>query len=152
MNLIETLLVNVAVGTAVSVFTLDYSAHWQENIRELHRPWKLATLAAGLSWLIYGALSYGFPDWTVGLSLAMGLYAYIVAPWCAEVLFYGRWQLVPVAAIMYWIGVDGLYVLCLPAEASEPMREANFYASSGLFWLCGFLWMLKGERESYHVA
>ena len=152
MNLLTALTVSAVVCTSISAFAFDYGAHWQENVRELRRPWKLATLTTGLGWLLYGALFYGFPDWTVGLSLAMGLYAYVVAPWCAEVLFYGRWQFLPVVAIMYWIGVDGLYVLCLPAEASEPMREANFYASSGLFWLCGFLWMLKGERESYHVA
>lgn len=49
--------------------------------RELRRPWKLASLAIGMLWLMYGAVSYGISDWDVGISLIMGGLTYLCAPW-----------------------------------------------------------------------
>lgn len=114
---------------------------------ELLRPWKLITLGFGMSWLLHGAITNQFPDWDIGLSLLMGLYAYIVAPWCVRTLWQGQWSRLWLVALAFWFGVDGLYMWYLPPEASLPMRDANFVASSGLFWLCGVLWSLDGD---YH--
>jgi hypothetical protein len=54
--------------------------------RELRRPWKLATFGAGMSWLLYGASSYGISDWDVGISFIMGGLTYLCAPWTVHVL------------------------------------------------------------------
>ncbi len=50
------------------VFAKDFSGHWNENRADLIQPWKLATLAIGLSWLLgalYGGVTHILMDATV---------------------------------------------------------------------------------------
>lgn len=56
--------------------------------RELRRPWKLATLAGGMAWLLYGALAHDFADWDVGISLLMGGLTFLCAPWTLRALWF----------------------------------------------------------------
>lgn len=120
--------------------------------RELLRPWKLATFAAGMGWLIYGALNYGIGDWDVGDSLLMGGLTYISAPWCVGTLWtcvarrprgWPLWMML--ALFVAWSVVDGSYVL-YNSLARHPMdRAANFPASAALYLLAGCIWCYRGS-------
>ncbi len=114
-------------------------------MKELIRPWKLATLAVGLAFLYWGAFNLNCPDWSVGNSTVMGFYTYLMAPFSARVLVKRQWMLWPVAAFFWWFCVDGLYVAWNGLEGIPVYRQANFWASSALFWLCGFIWMPKAS-------
>lgn len=134
-------------------------------MREYLRPWKLTTLALGLALLVLGAFYYNQPDWDVGISFVMGLLAYFTAPWAIRTVKAGRWKLFLPVLLAYWFTVDGSYVL-YNAWVGRPvwpeLRAANFFASSLLYLLCGFIWlprmplrevildvaaMLKGKEE-----
>ena len=47
---------------------------------------------------------------------------------------------------LYYFTVDGCYWLYWNAvdPAALVMREANFYASTCLYFLCGFIWLHNG--------
>ncbi|MDD2806269.1 MAG: hypothetical protein PHV33_12005 [Elusimicrobiales bacterium] len=111
---------------------------------EYFRPWKLFTLAIGLALLVFGAFYYDQPDWDVGISFVMGLLAYFTAPWGILVLKARRWKLLPLALLAFWFTVDGSYVM-YNAWVGRPvwpeLRAANFFASSLLYLLCGFIWL-----------
>ena len=49
--------------------------------RDLVQPWKVVTLLAGLGLLVAGSHYYQFQDWDIGISLIMGVMAYVFAPW-----------------------------------------------------------------------
>lgn len=113
-------------------------------MREYFRPWKLGTLAIGLALLVAGAFHFNQPDWDVGISFVMGLLAYFTAPWAIHVIKAMRWKLLPLVVFAYWVTVDGSYVL-YNAWVGRPvwpeLRVANFFASSLLYILCGFIWL-----------
>jgi hypothetical protein len=122
--------------------------------RELLRPWKLFTLAVGLSWLLYGALNYGIGDWDVGDSLIMAGLTYLSAPWSLGVIltcvhrrprYWPLW--IAAALFVAWGVVDGSYVLYNSAVHHPMYRWANFYASSALYFLAGAIWLYKGSLE-----
>ena len=110
------------------------------------RPWKLATFAFGLGLLLFGADFYGAPDWDYPISFIMAALTYLCAPWSARVLMARRWRWLAPALFAYWFTVDGCYWLYWQAVRPEAllMREANFYASTCLYWLCGFIWLHQG--------
>ena len=113
-------------------------------MREYLRPWKLFTLAIGLALLVLGAFHYNQPDWDVGISFAMGLLAYFTAPWGIRVIKARRWKLLPLALLAFWFTVDGSYVLYnswVGRPVWPELRAANFFASSLLYLLCGFIWL-----------
>ena len=130
------------------VFFSDYRAHWMENKADLLQPWKLVTLAAGLVWLLYGALTYHFADWDVGVSLIMAGLTYVSAPWCARAVRYRKWRLIAGVIIAWWFCVDGSYSLWHTIAGNSMMRDANITASSALFWLCAVIWMPIGSIRS----
>lgn len=113
--------------------------------RELARPWKLVTLALGLAWLIHGALTLNIPDWDVGVSLIMAGLTYLSAPWSARVVMRRRWRLLPLALFFWWLAVDGAYLAWHGWMGNPTFREANFIASSALYWLCGFIWLPRAS-------
>lgn len=114
-------------------------------MNEYFRPWKLLTFACGMAWLIYGALNYDIPDWDIGISLIMGLLAYVTAPWTVRVLIRRRLRLYPAALFAWWFTVDGSYWLYHTAMGNEMFRLANFPASTTLYFLCGFIWLHNGS-------
>lgn len=113
-------------------------------MNEYFRPWKLGTLGIGLGLLIAGAFYYKQPDWDVGVSLVMGLLTYLTAPWGIRAVKAGRWKLFPLVLLAYWVSVDGSYTF-YNAWVGRPvwpeLRLANFFASSLLYLLCGFIWL-----------
>lgn len=117
---------------------------WQEW-QEWRRPWKLFTLGVGLAWLIHGALTLGIGDWDVGVSLIMAGLTYLTAPWCARCVIARRWRALPWVVFWWWLAVDGSYSAWHLLQGNPLYREANFPASSCLFWLCGFIWLPRGS-------
>lgn len=116
-------------------------------LEELGRPWKLATLAAGMSWLFYGALNYGISDWDMGISIIMGSLTYLTAPWSAKVVAGRQWNKLPLALLYWYFTVDGCYWIYHTAMGNEMFRGVNFVASTTLYWLCGFIWLPRGSLK-----
>jgi hypothetical protein len=119
---------------------------------EYLRPWKLATLALGISLLAVGSFCYGAPDWDIPISFIMAVLAYLTAPWSLRVLLERRWRLVPVAIFATWFTVDGCYWIYWhfkdPA-ALDAMRSANFPASLALYGCCGVGWLYRGSLRQF---
>ena len=124
----------------------------QADLRELARPWKLLSFAAGMAWLIYGALNYGIGDWDVGDSLIMGGLTYLTAPWCVRTLWatlrrrprgWPIWCLAAIATA--WAVVDASYLLYNTALHHPMDRSANLLASAPLYLLAGILWAYRGS-------
>lgn len=113
----------------------EASRFWQE----ITRPWKLLSLAAGLASLIAGAFYYDFQDWDVGISILMGVMAYLFAPWSVRTLVRRQWRRLPLIVFLYWLTVDGIYVRYNALLDHWYVREANFYASTCLYLLCGLI-------------
>lgn len=117
--------------------------------RELRRPWKLASFAAGMAWLLYGATHYGLGDWDVGISLLMGGLTYVLAPWSVLTLIAARRQHQPLwaaaALLPAWVSVDGSYTLYNTLLHHPMLRLDNFIASSALYFLAGIGWMYRGS-------
>ena len=103
-----------------------------EALSELNRPWKLATLAMGITLLIGGRFYYQAPDWDVPFSLIMALVAYATASWSMHVMVERQWKNWPLMLVVTWFAVDGCYWLYWRWQdpvALEMMREANAPAS-----------------------
>lgn len=119
-------------------------------LQDLRQPWKLVTLAVGLSLLVAGSYYYELQDWDVGISLLMGVMAYVFAPWSVRTLIRRDWRKLPLILFLYWLTVDGVYVGYNELLGHWHVREANFYASSCLYWLCGLIWLHVGPlSKSY---
>ncbi|MEW5944268.1 MAG: hypothetical protein AB1710_10550 [Pseudomonadota bacterium] len=115
-------------------------------MRAYLQPWKLATFAVGMAWLFWGAWAGIAPDWDYGISLIMGLWAYVTAPWAVRVFWRRAWRLMPLALLAGYLGVDGWYWLywSLTDPAALFMRSANAPASTTLYRLAGFVWLHNG--------
>ena len=116
--------------------------------RELCRPWKLATLAVGISLLIWGSFYYQAPDWDIPISLIMALFAYLTASWSMHVIVERKWRQFPLMLFFSWWTVDGCYALYWYFEdpvALDYMRSANAPASLSLYWMCGLVWYWQGS-------
>lgn len=120
--------------------------------RELNRPWKLATFGVGMTWLVYGALSYGISDWDLGISFIMGGLTYVFAPWTVYVLVNAvklrppKWPLHVLGALIpAMFAVDWSYWLYHTAVGNRMIRWENFKVSSALYFICGLLWYYRGS-------
>jgi hypothetical protein len=120
----------------------------EEAGKELFRPWKLVALAFGLGFLYWGAFNLNCPDWSTGNSTIMATFTYLLAPSCARAVVKRRYAMWPAAAFCWWLCVDGLYVAWNELEGLPVFREANSYASSCLFWLCGFIWLPRASLSA----
>jgi hypothetical protein len=117
-------------------------------MKEYLRPWKLITLGCGVAALIAGAFYYQAPDWDIPVSLIMAILAYLTAPWSLRVVLERRWKLWPLMLFATWFTVDGSYSLYwhfVNPAALDMMREANFFASLGLYGMCGVVWLYRGS-------
>lgn len=112
---------------------------------EWRRTWKLASFALALVWLLWGALTLNIADWDVGVSLLMGGFTYLLAPAAARIVMGRDWQHLPLALFAWWWCVDGVYMAWHLSVGNTTYREANFYASTCLFWLCGFIWLPRAS-------
>lgn len=127
--------------------------------RELRRPWKLFSLGVGMGWLLYGALFYEIGDWDIGISLIMGGLTYLFAPWSvftiANAVRYRmpRWPLRILGALVPALfTIDIVYVLYHAAVGNPIYRDANFPASSALYFLCGAIWWFRGSLRDVSRA
>jgi len=121
---------------------------------ELVRPWKLAVFIAGMAWLLWGAVTYRFPDWDVGISVLMGLLAYLFAPWVVRLITtavrYRRpgWVLsVMVALVVTWAVVDGSYLAYNTLLGHPMLRIDNALVSSALFFGLGVAVSYRGSAR-----
>lgn len=127
-------------------------------IRELRRPWKLLSFSAGMSWLIYGALSYGIGDWDVGISLLMGTSTYLFAPWSVYLLRSvilnrpSNWiTCLAISALLGILVTDTSYWTYHAIVGNTIDRKGNFYASICLYYLAGAIWQYSGSAKEFLV-
>lgn len=120
-------------------------------LRELRRPWKLATFAGSLAVLLYGSQVMHISDWDIGVTLLMGVETYVLAPWCVHLLLRawrerGRqaWVRVLASIAIAVFVVDTSYVIYHRWAGNVMLREENFRASMPLFYLAGVLWSWRG--------
>jgi hypothetical protein len=121
---------------------------------ELLRPWKLASFGIGMLWLIYGAMCYNICDWDVGISLLMGGFTYIFAPWSVITIYSSirfkplAWPLrVVTALIPAMFSVDWVYWLYHSAVGNQMLRWENFKVSMALYFICGIFWCYRGSLK-----
>lgn len=117
-------------------------------LTEYCRPWKLATLAAGIGLLIIGSFHYQAPDWDIPISFIMAILAYLTAPWSLRVILERKWRQWPAMLFATWFAVDGCYAIYWSFKnpaALEMMRDVNFPASLALYGMCGVVWLYRGS-------
>jgi hypothetical protein len=132
--------------------------HTFGQIIPMRETMKNLTFAIGLSWLIYGALFFGYPDWDIGVSLVMAFSTYFCADfvWQRLGVYFNHlkhwrhllpenkarlvWRLALVALFTWWC-VDGSYTVYWSlVNPSVMIREGQWPMSLCLFLLCGFVW------------
>lgn len=121
---------------------------------EYRRPWKLATLAAGIGLLLLGAVVTPAPDWDFPISFIMAACTYLTAPCSLRVLLERRWRQLPFALLATWWSVDGCYApywAFKDPAALALMRSANAPASLALYGLCGALWLYRGSLNALQL-
>ena len=119
-------------------------------LTEYLRPWKLASLAAGITLLILGSYYYEAPDWDIPISFIMAILAYLTASWSLRVILERKWRLWPAMLLATWFTVDGCYAIYWYFKdpmALEMMRAANFPASLSLYGMCGVVWLYRGSLK-----
>lgn len=128
----------------------------RQCLAELVRPWKLLSFGVGMAWLLYGASNYGISDWDVGISLIMGGFTYLCAPWTVRVTLHCLWFRprfwvfwIASALFVAWFVVDGVYVLYHTAMGNKMFRLENFYASSTFYFLAGGIWFYSGSIRDF---
>ena len=112
---------------------------------------KNVTFLIGLSWLIYGALTYGYPDWDVGVSLIMAFATYFTADKVVMAIRNLEWRRWPLMLFYTWFAVDGTY-LCYWIVKDRvillQMRDSQWPFSLCLFLLMGVVWSSFSKRSS----
>jgi len=122
--------------------------------QELVRPWKLFSFCVAMSLLFYGALNYDIGDWDVGITIIMGALTYLMAPWSVYIILSAIryrpkfWYLHVIAALIAGLFVvDWVYMLYHTIVGNQTFREANFYASTPLYFLAGTVWLFRGSLK-----
>jgi hypothetical protein len=125
-------------------------------IRELIRPWKLATFSFAMALLFYGALTYNISDWDVGITIIMGCLTYLMAPWSVYIILSALryrpkfWYFHIISAVIVGLFVvDWVYMLYHTLMANQTLREANFYASTPLYYMAGAFWLYRGSLKEF---
>ena len=121
---------------------------------EYLRPWKLATLGAGIALLLVGARYAPMPDWDPGISFVMAGLAYAFAPWTLGVFAERRWRLAPLALLASWVTIDGSYWLYwhYVNPVVLVMRARQWPLSLLLYASCGGLWYFQGTFRELLVT
>lgn len=124
-------------------------------MNEFLRPWKLVTLAIGIALLIVGAHIEQLPDWDVGISVLMAVLTYLTAPWAVRVFVQRRWKMMPIALMLAWLTIDGIYFAWNSQRLGPLMddfRRANWPASTCLYLLCGMIWLYRGSLKDFAAS
>ena len=77
-------------------------------LTKYRRPWRLATLAVGVAWLMLGSVHCRAPDWDIPITFIMAILACLSAPWSLRVILERRW---PAMLLATWFTVDGCYAV-----------------------------------------
>lgn len=110
---------------------------------EYTKPWKLATLAAGMLWLIAGSYITEFPDWDIGICLVMGITTYLAHPWALRFKTLSQAVLSVILCVacvdlfyaIYW-QIKNPYVLQLMRSAQWPLSLC-YYLTAVVIWNYG---------------
>lgn len=103
--------------------------------------WKNVTYLIGLSWLIYGALFFGYEDWDIPLSLLMSLSTYLTADHLIRAIKTKNYPNIALYSVGAWWSIDGSYWLYWSlVDSSVMIREGQWVMSLCLYLLCGFVW------------
>ena len=123
-------------------------------LRELIRPWKLVSFCFAMGCLLYGALNFDIMDWDVGITILMGVLTYMMAPWSVYIILSAIryrpkfWYLQFSAALLAGLFVvDPVYMLYHTIMENQTLREANFFASTPLYFLAGSVWLYRGSLK-----
>jgi len=123
---------------------------------ELIRPWKLLSFCIAMSLLLYGAVNYEIRDWDVGITILMGVLTYLMAPWSVYIILSAiryrarYWYIHIIAALMAGLFVvDWVYMLYHYIVGNQTYREANFYASTPLYFMAGAFWLYRGTLKEF---
>jgi hypothetical protein len=112
------------------------------------RPWKLASLAAGILLLVLGSILTPALDWDIPISVIMAFCTYLTAPCSLRALLERNWRAATFALFSTWLSVDCCYTFYWhfknPA-ALDAMRSANAPASLALYGICGAIWLYRGS-------
>lgn len=122
--------------------------------QEYIRPWKLFSLAIGISLLIAGSFYYQSIDWDINISLIMAFITYLTSAWSMRVIVKRQWRKFPLMLFWTWFSVDGCYWLYWYFKnpiALELMRDVNFLASLCLYWICGLIWYYQGSLKELYT-
>lgn len=122
--------------------------------QEYIRPWKLFSLAVGISLLIAGSFYYQSIDWDINISLIMAFITYLTSAWSMRVIVKRQWRKFPLMLFWTWFSVDGCYWLYWYFKnpiALELMRDVNFLASLCLYWICGLIWYYQGSLKELYT-
>ena len=104
---------------------------------------KNITFLIGLAWLLYGATTFSYLDWDVGVSLVMAFSTYFTADKVIDRLRSLDLSKYPVAMLYTWFSVDGSYTIywfCVDRSVLLAMRDGQWLTSLCLFLLCGMIW------------
>ena len=99
------------------------------------------TFLIGLSWLLYGAMFFGYPDWDVKVSLLMAFSTYLFAERFWQNMMSLGTNLTLRDLLGAWWCVDGSYALYWTiTDPTVAIREGQWLMSLCLFLLCGAVW------------
>ena len=85
----------------------------------------------------------------------MGICAYVCAPWTVRALVYRRWKWLPVAFLLMWVSIDGVYSLywwCRGFDALQIFRGANAIYCLPLYFVLGFVMNFEMRRSSTQIS
>lgn len=123
---------------------------------ELIRPWKLFSFCVAMSFLLYGAVNYEIRDWDVGITILMCVLTYLMAPWSVYIILSAiryrtrYWVFHIIAALIAGLFVvDWVYMLYHTIVGNQTYREANFYASTPLYFMAGAFWLYRGTLKEF---
>jgi hypothetical protein len=117
--------------------------------KDLFVPFKLFTLAIGIAILCFGAIYEQLPDWDFGVSFVMAILTFLTAPFVCITLKQLDWRRMPLAAFLAWFSIDGSYWIYNAIAGHLMVREANFYASTPLYFMCGLFWMMPSLKQIF---
>lgn len=104
--------------------------------------WKNFTFLVGLSWLIYGAMYFEYPDWDIPISLLMSLSTYLTADHFIRAIKTKSYSKIALFSFGAWWSIDGVYWLYWSlVEKTAMIREGQWAMSACLYLLCGFVWI-----------
>lgn len=110
---------------------------------------KNTTFAAGLAFLIYGALFLDIPDWDIGVSLVMAFCTYCTADWVIKAFRECRYKHWPLAVFFVWFSVDGSYFAYWSLVNEDVMvRAAQWLPLLMMYLLCWMIWNLPTWKQT----